>query len=84
MNKEMIQRHLALAESHVADGKRHIDDQRELIRRLVQDGHDTTAATTLLSTLEQVQAMHVADRGRLEQELAQCEKDNRNPMQEPS
>jgi hypothetical protein len=35
MRQEMVQRHLAPAEGHVAEGqRRHIDGQRTLIRQL--------------------------------------------------
>jgi hypothetical protein len=37
--------------------------------RLKRDGRDTTSATSLLQTLEQSQALHIANRDRLQKQL---------------
>ena len=60
---------LALAEEHVALGAKNVARQREIIAELERDGHDATQAWELLAQLEQLQAMHVADRERLLGEL---------------
>lgn len=66
MNKlTMLEQHLQLAAKHVAEGKQHLADQRELICRLERDGHDATEARRLLKQFEELQAMHTADRDRL-------------------
>ena len=65
----MIEDHLALAERHVADGERHVARQKRLVYELERDGHDVTQAVTLVSTFEDTQALHVADRDRLREEL---------------
>jgi hypothetical protein len=62
--------HLAMAERYVVDGERHVDRQRELIGELKRDGHDTVLATQLLRSLEESQALHIADRDRLRKVLA--------------
>jgi hypothetical protein len=74
MDREMIERHLALAESHVQEGQRHIEDQQRILAELERDGHDTTEARRLLSVLEQTQRLHVEDRARLSSELAQLDR----------
>jgi hypothetical protein len=62
--------HLAQARRHVAIGERHIARQRELVIELERDGHDASSAKQLLVQFEELQALHIADRDRLEQELA--------------
>jgi hypothetical protein len=62
--------HLALAETHVAEGERILARQRRLLAELERDGHDTRTARTLLQSFEQTQASHVAERDRLRAELS--------------
>jgi len=62
--------HLRLAEEHVAAGERSIARQRQVIRELERDGHDSTNAHELLEQFEEIQAMHVQGRDRLVDELA--------------
>jgi hypothetical protein len=69
MDRTMLQDHLAPAERHVIEGERHIARQRELVAELKRDGHDSDLAQSLLRSFEELQAMHVADRGRLRKEL---------------
>jgi len=66
----MMEGHLAQAERHVADGERHVAEQRARVEALGRDGHDTTEALLLLGQFQELQALHVADRDRLKQELA--------------
>jgi hypothetical protein len=69
MDRRMLEGHLAQAERHVLKGESHIDRQRQLVAELERDGDDITLATKLLLQFEQLQAMHIADRDRLRQEL---------------
>ncbi len=69
MDRELIERHLALAETHVTAGERHVTRQREIVAELANDGHDLDHARELLATFEALYAAHVADRDRLRQEL---------------
>lgn len=71
MDREMIESHLAQARRHVAEGEQHVSRQRELLAELARDGHDTTEAVKLLANFEDLQRMHIADRHRLERELAE-------------
>lgn len=66
----MIEDHLALAERHVADGDRHVTEQRARVALLERDGHDTTESLLLLGQFLELQGLHVADRDRLKRELA--------------
>ena len=59
--------HLKLTRDQVAAGEQHIAEQKQLIG--VLSGEAITWATKFLSTLEHMQAMYVAHRNRLEQEL---------------
>jgi hypothetical protein len=43
MDQEMLKRHLAEAEEHIATGDKNIARQRDLIAQLERDGHDTSA-----------------------------------------
>lgn len=44
---------LDLAQRHIAEGEERVAHQTALIDRLVQQGHDTTAAELLLSTMKE-------------------------------
>jgi hypothetical protein len=70
-DRSLITEQLRRADQHVADGERHITQQRQLIAKLEQDGHDTKMAIELLATFEQLQATHIAHRDRIRDELAQ-------------
>jgi hypothetical protein len=67
----MLLEHLALAERHASEGRRHLARQEELIAWLDQRGHDTTDARGVLSTLRTTQALHEADVERILGELGQ-------------
>jgi hypothetical protein len=67
-NRAVLTKYLKLTRVEVADGERRIADQKQLIA-LNGDGCGITWTTTFLSTLEHMQAMHVAHRERLEQQL---------------
>jgi hypothetical protein len=70
MDRATILKHLAVGERHVAQGERHIARQKQIIAELDRDGHDTTRAIELLATFQATQALHIADRDRLRNELA--------------
>jgi hypothetical protein len=65
MDRAALLQHLAQAEHHVAEGRRHLARQEELIAELDRDGHDTTEARKLLATLRATQALHQEDVERL-------------------
>ena len=63
MDKEAIRQHLVVAQQHVELGERHIKRQREIVEEL---DSDQRSARSLLTTFEEMQVTHVADRDRLQ------------------
>jgi hypothetical protein len=76
MDREMLKRHLALSEEHIATAEKNISRQRNLIAQLERDGHDTASARTFLREFEQLQALHIAERERLLSELERVSRPN--------
>jgi hypothetical protein len=74
MDRWMIETNLAQAERHVAEGSQHVAMQREIVKNLERDGHDTSRARSLLARFEESQTMHIADRDRLRKELEAFER----------
>ena len=74
MDRAVLIDHLIKAERHIAKGDRILAQQRSLIYQLEQDGHDTSAAQALLRSMEELQALHRADRERIRAELEDSEK----------
>jgi hypothetical protein len=52
-------------------GEQTIARLREIIARLERGGHDSSAAKELLARFEELQKLPMADRDRLEKELAE-------------
>jgi len=69
VDRATLSEHLAQAERQVAEGVLRIARQREVVADLERTGLDTKEARTLLAELQSLQALHVADRDRLKQEL---------------
>jgi len=69
MHRSLLEQHLAQAEQHVREGERHVSDQRDVVARLANRGHDTRAARELLAQFESLLATHIAGRDRLKAEL---------------
>jgi arginine repressor len=65
----MLEDHLTAVELLIAETKRHVNHQRELVAELESDGHDTSQATRLLAQLEEVLATQIAERDRVRKEL---------------
>jgi hypothetical protein len=65
----MLERHLQRAERHVAVAQEHVRRQRERVAKLERDGHDASAAGTLLAQFEELEIMHIAHRDRLARQL---------------
>ena len=70
MDRAAIEQRLALAEQHVSEGKRILENQGRLLAKVAADGYDTTEAERLLAQFEDVQRLYLADRDRLRNELA--------------
>jgi hypothetical protein len=73
MDPARIQCLLDQAERHVFEGRGHIERQRKLIAELSEDAHPGLAARAakLLRLLEGVQAMNIARRDDLKNQLAE-------------
>jgi len=69
--KSMLLDHLAQARRHIAEGELHVARQRELVAKLERDAHDARQARQTLNQFEELQQLHLADRDRLEKELAE-------------
>jgi hypothetical protein len=70
MDREFLADRLALAERHVAEGEHHLARQRALIASMPEHGGQRVMATDLLRTFESTQALHIADRDRIREELS--------------
>jgi hypothetical protein len=69
MDREMLEQRLTAAEEHAALGERHIVRQRALVAEPEQKGADTTEASRLLASFEQLQVAHLAECDRLRRQL---------------
>jgi hypothetical protein len=67
--RQLLQEHLVLAEKHISTGEHALEHQRAVVLELERDGHDSTEARSLLTTMEETQQLHVAGRDRLRAEL---------------
>jgi hypothetical protein len=71
MNRSALLERLAQACRHIAMGEQNIARLREIIARLERGGHDSSTAKELLARFEELQKLPIADRDRLEKELAE-------------
>jgi hypothetical protein len=69
MNSTEIGEHLAEAERHVREGEDILSRQRQILERMLARGEDVTVLMAALQVCEQSQAMHIADRARLQRLL---------------
>ena len=69
LNIASLRDHLAMANRHIASGNCVVIRQRQLIKDLEADGHDTRQALTILARFEDSLALHLAHRDRLIDEL---------------
>jgi hypothetical protein len=69
MDREMLMLHLRQAGRHIAQGERQLALQFGIIAELAAGGHARSGANALLNCLEEAQAMHIAHRDRLREEL---------------
>jgi hypothetical protein len=70
VDRDLALQHLAKAEQHVVDGERHVRNQRKIVVQREQRGGDPAEPKRLLALFEEVQAMHVAHRDRLADEVS--------------
>lgn len=70
MNRALWKKHLEIAKRHVAEGRRVVIRQRQIVVELQKDGHNTTTAEALLEQFEATLEAHIADRDRLNADLS--------------
>jgi hypothetical protein len=71
MTHSATQRLLEEAEEAIRHCRRHQERQLGLIEKRERVGHDSSQARQMLTTLQQLQAEHEANRDRLAAELAE-------------
>ena len=71
MHRNMLIDHLAQAERHIAQGKMHVDRQRQIVEDLVRDSKDAGRSRKLLELFEDTLETHIEERDRLLTELAE-------------
>ncbi|MBR0789979.1 hypothetical protein JQ631_12945 [Bradyrhizobium manausense] len=69
MDHSLAQEHLVTAERHVAEGRRILARQEELIDLLQARGYPTDCAKKVLDTMRDAQAIHEQDVERILKEL---------------
>jgi hypothetical protein len=62
--------HLAQAIRHIAWAEEMVTEQRELIARMAEDGHDTTLAEELLQTMQTTLARMYEHRAMIQAAIA--------------
>jgi DNA-binding XRE family transcriptional regulator len=72
MEKSMLEYRLRRAERRVSEGYAHIAQQRKILAELIQAGQMEAVkrASEILAQSEDIQASHIADRGRCSEELS--------------
>jgi PAS domain S-box-containing protein len=74
MDYTTILERLSMARRHVRAGEQNITRQRKVIAERERHGHDSLESKRLLARFEEIQELHIADRDRLEIELAEISK----------
>ena len=69
MDRDFLERALAQAERHVAQGKVILTRQRATVAASERSGRDVARSKEFLSILEDSHRLHVADRDRLRKDL---------------
>jgi len=71
MQRSVLEENLAQCERHIALSTEVMARQRELIAERERDGHDATESHNLLRLFEELHALHLTHRDRLQKELAE-------------
>jgi hypothetical protein len=69
MDPASLVEHLALADTHIEEGERRIEQLRKRIAVMERSGRDTPKSRDLLRALQQTQTLHIAHRDRLRNEV---------------
>ena len=70
MDRAKLLEHLARTEKHIEEVKVRIARQRAVIRALQQSGHDSSTAQEQLGSFEDMALSKMAERERIQRELA--------------
>ena len=70
--RTMILGHLEQAERYVEQGAERVERQTRLVTELERAKRDTTHARKLLANFQEWQAMHIAERARLQKLLSEA------------
>ena len=70
MDRQKILVQLATTSRLIAQGDQHIAEQKQLLSEMERDGHDASILKGALEQFEKLHAQQIADRDRLENELA--------------
>jgi hypothetical protein len=65
MDREGLMHRIANANKRIAEGTRHIAQQKKLVHGMERLGRDTAQAARLLQTFEETVQLHIADRDKL-------------------
>lgn len=72
-DRTLAERHLELAKKHVAEGRRRVAAQQELVARLERGGHATRTANALLSQFEETLTLQEESLDRVKKEVGERE-----------
>jgi hypothetical protein len=67
-----LRQELAMADRHIGEGEERRARQAEVVRQLVNDGHDTRDAENLLQSMKEGLAAMNAHRKHIVRELSRC------------
>ena len=71
MDRETLLHHLEQTRRQLDNDEHNIASQKRFIHERLHDGRSTAEAKSFLRTLEDIKAMHIGRRNRLELELAE-------------
>jgi len=66
MDRKILEDNLAIAERHLTLAREHVRRQREIVEKLLRDGHGATLSRQVLKTYEQSLALHAREYDRLQ------------------
>jgi len=72
INRSLLLSQLIATERLISAVAQNVLRQKSLIEELERRGHDSTYARALLHRLDEMQALRIADRDRMQAELGSC------------
>ena len=69
MDRALWEKHLALADEHVAQAEHIVAGQKRVLAELTRDRHPTAMAASTLAVYEDLLALHIQDRDRIKRDL---------------